>query len=51
MIRDPRFAEERFRLYGLINGVRYWAAVTLRGDTVRIISLRRAHKKEFRRYA
>ncbi len=50
VVRDERFVEERFRLYGRIDGVRYCAAVTLRGETVRIISLRRAHRKEFRRY-
>ena len=50
VIRDERFAEERFRLYGWIGGIRYCAAVTLRGNAVRIISLRRAHRKEFGRY-
>jgi uncharacterized DUF497 family protein len=50
VVRDERFSEERFRLYGWIDGVRYCAAVTLRGETVRIISLRRAHRKEFRRH-
>lgn len=51
VVQDARFHEPRFRLYGTIGNVSYCAAVTLRGDTVRIISLRRAHAKEMRRYA
>ena len=50
IVPDDRFAEERFRLYGLIDGVPDCAAVVFRGDRVRIISLRRAHAKEFRRH-
>ena len=50
VVPDDRFAEERFRLYGAINGVPHCAAVVFRGDHVRIISLRRAHRKEFRRH-
>ncbi len=50
VVRDDRFAEQRFRLYGKIDDVRYCAAVTLRGDAVRIISMRRAHRKEYDRH-
>lgn len=50
-VSDDRFAEPRFRLYGLIDGVAWCAAGTDRGGVVRIISLRRAHAKEMRRYA
>lgn len=48
---DERFADERrFRLYGQIDGYWHCAAVTMRGLVVRIISLRRAHWKEVKRY-
>lgn len=50
VVQDERFGELRFRLYGRIEGVRFCAAVTMRGERVRIISLRRAHEKEFRRH-
>ena len=49
-VPDERFAETRFRIYGTIGGVAYCAAVTLRGENVRVINLRRAHAKEMRRY-
>jgi uncharacterized protein len=47
---DERFAEPRFRLYGFIDGLAYCVAGTMRGQTIRAISLRRAHAKEMRRY-
>jgi uncharacterized DUF497 family protein len=50
-IVDDRFTEARFRIYGLIDGRPHCAAVTMRGAKVRIISLRRAHSKEYRRHA
>ena len=50
VVRDNRFEELRFRLYGLIDGAWFCAAVTVRDDAVRVISLRRAHLKEVRRY-
>jgi uncharacterized protein len=50
VVEDDRFGEQRYRLYGWIDDVRYCAAVTLRGDIVRVISLRRAHRKEFNRH-
>ena len=50
VVADERYDEARFRLYGLIEGEWHCAAVTLRGKAVRIISLRRAHKKEVKRH-
>ena len=49
-VRDDRFEEPRFRLYGVIDGEAYCAAGTDRDGIVRVISLRRAHAKEMRRY-
>lgn len=49
-VADNRFEEPRFRLYGWIEGQSYCAAVTMRGDLVRVISFRRAHAKEMRRH-
>lgn len=50
VVTDDRFDEPRFRIYGLIEGIAHCAAVTLRGDVVRVISLRRAHAKEMKRH-
>lgn len=49
-VDDDRFAEPRFRLYGTIDGEAFCVAGTMRGDVVRVISLRRAHAKEIRRH-
>ncbi|MBX9884571.1 MAG: BrnT family toxin [Novosphingobium sp.] len=49
-IADERFVEPRFRLYGFIDGEAYCVAGTMRGMAIRVISLRRAHAKEIRRY-
>jgi uncharacterized DUF497 family protein len=49
-VADHRFAELRFRLYGLIDGKPHCVAGTDRNGRVRVISLRRAHEKEMRRY-
>ncbi|SDD86142.1 hypothetical protein SAMN05444678_12717 [Sphingomonas sp. YR710] len=51
VVEDDRFEERRFRLYGLIDGQPHCVAVALRNGKVRVISLRRAHKKEYRRHA
>ena len=51
VIPDERFSEQRFRAYGLMDGVAYSLAFTMRGNVVRAISLRRAHAKEMKRYA
>ena len=50
-VADDRFAEPRFRLYGMIDGEAYCVAGADRDGKVRVISLRRAHAKEMRRYA
>jgi uncharacterized DUF497 family protein len=44
------YGEPRFRAWGLIDGEMYALAFTLRSDTVRVISLRRAHDREIRRH-
>jgi uncharacterized DUF497 family protein len=49
-ILDARYEEPRYRLYGLIDGPWYCAAATDRGNSVRIISLRRAHAEEVEAY-
>jgi uncharacterized DUF497 family protein len=49
-VEDDRFQEPRYRLYGLIDGQPYCLATTRSTDPVRVISLRRAHQKEFRRH-
>jgi len=49
-VEDSRFHESRFRLYGLIDGMTYCVAGTDRDGRVRVISLRRAHAKEIKRY-
>lgn len=51
VVEDTRFEEPRFRLYGLIDDQPHCAAVTLRDGVVRVINLRRAHLKEYRRHA
>lgn len=50
VVVDDRYNEVRFRLYGLIDEAWYCAAVTLRGSVVRVINLRRAHRKEVKRH-
>lgn len=44
------YGERRRRAYGLIDGLTYYLAYTIRDDRIRAISLRRAHAKEFRRH-
>jgi uncharacterized DUF497 family protein len=51
VVEDDRFDDFRYRIYGLIDGEPHCIAVTMRGSVVRIISLRRAHEKEYRRHA
>ena len=50
VVQDDRFAEPRLRLYGMLDGQPHCAAITIRGDIFRLISLRRAHAKEYRRH-
>jgi uncharacterized DUF497 family protein len=49
-VRDDRFEEPRFRTYGLIDGVLYCLAYTMRSEALRAISLRRSRRKELVRY-
>ena len=51
-IEDDRseYGETRYRAWGLIDGKAHCLAFTHRGDKVRAISLRRAHKREIDRY-
>lgn len=49
-VEDDRFEEARYRIYGLIDDLPYCLAFTDRGEKVRVISLRRVHAKEMRRY-
>jgi uncharacterized DUF497 family protein len=49
-VEDERFDEPRFRLYGSVGGMAYCVAGTLRQGKVRVISMRRAHAKEMKRY-
>jgi uncharacterized DUF497 family protein len=50
VVEDTRFEETRYRLYGTIDGIPHCAAVTIRGNILRVINLRRAHAKELRRH-
>ena len=51
IVEDGRFGEPRLRAYGTIDGRSYCLAYTVRGDTIRAISLRRAHSKEMKKHA
>jgi uncharacterized DUF497 family protein len=44
------YAETRYRAFGRIDGQGCSIAFTVRGATLRLISFRRAHEKEMRRY-
>ncbi len=44
------YGETRYRAIGRIDGKGYCVVFTLRGDVTRLISFRRAHEKEMRRY-
>jgi len=44
------YGEDRFRAYAMMNGVLCSAAFTYRGDVVRLLSLRRANRKERKAY-
>lgn len=52
VVEDVRrdYGEARKRAFGLIDGVHYCLAYTVREGQVRAISLRRAHLKEIRRH-
>lgn len=51
-IADNRadYGERRYRTFGRIAGMGYMIAFTIRGDQLRLISFRRAHEKEMKRY-
>ena len=44
------YGEPRVRIFGLIDGRLHAAVITLREDRVRVISLRRANRREERAY-
>ena len=50
--KDLRWAygEDRYRLLGAIEGRVYAAVYTIRGSTIRIISARKANRREVREY-
>ncbi len=52
-VEDTRaeYGERRFRLLGPIDERLHVAVITYRGDRVRVISLRRANRREERKYA
>ncbi|MBZ5559954.1 MAG: BrnT family toxin [Acidobacteriia bacterium] len=52
-IDDTRkdYGEQRLRVLGTIDGKLHVAVVTPRGERIRVISLRRANKREERAYA
>ncbi len=51
-IRDERrdYNEDRWRSFGRIDRLGYMIVFTVRDDEVRLISFRRAHEKEMRKY-
>lgn len=52
-IEDTRadYGERRIRMLGFIDGRLHAAVITARGENIRVISLRRANRREERRYA
>ncbi|VAV87719.1 hypothetical protein MNBD_ALPHA02-953 [hydrothermal vent metagenome] len=44
------YGEIRYKAYNMIAGVLYNVVFTLRGQNLRIISIRRVHEKEGKRY-
>jgi uncharacterized DUF497 family protein len=48
---DPRsYDEQRYWAYGMMDGRLHLVAYTLRDEAIRIISFRRANKRERKRY-
>lgn len=47
---DPRFAEERYAALGLIGDRLHYVAYTLRNGKKRLISMRKANRREIRKY-
>ena len=51
VIDDRRdYGEIRYRAFGRINGVGHMIVFTIRGETMHLISFRRAREKEMKRY-
>lgn len=53
VVRSPSpgdYGEERYVMFGMIDGKHWTAVVTYRGESVRIISVRRSREKEVRLY-
>jgi uncharacterized DUF497 family protein len=52
VVRDDRYdyGEDRFIALGRIGGVPHAVVYTLRGETMRLISFRRAHEEEIARH-
>lgn len=52
LVFDDRFeyGEERMLGFGMLDGKPHCICFTERNEIVRVISLRRAHEKEFKRY-
>lgn len=52
IIVDDRhdYGETRYRAFGRINGKGHMIVFTMRGETMHLISFRRAHEKEMKRY-
>jgi uncharacterized DUF497 family protein len=50
VVEDGRYAEPRFRGYGMLDGLPHCLAFVVINGGVRAISLRRAHLKEYRRH-
>jgi uncharacterized protein len=44
------YGETRYQTFGRINGTGYMIVTTESADGIRLISFRRAHEKEMRRY-
>lgn len=53
IVEDARkdYGERRFQALGMIHGILHMLVFTPRGSAVHIISLRKANKRERRRYA
>jgi uncharacterized DUF497 family protein len=49
--RRRNYGELRLRVLGLIDGRLHAAVITPRGENIRVISLRRANRREERTYA
>ena len=44
------YGEARFQAFGLLDGLPHCLSFTMRGAVIRAISLRRTHRKEYRRH-